>query len=196
MWLVELDERLSLKLFAITQEAKFWQYLFVGVAAAFVYLLPIMLVNFFIRVQDRLVSIKIFLVTIFTWRILSHYTGELIYAFTGFRDRPFASQGMLELFFERPTKAFPSDHAAVLLVVTLALFYYKKPTWGWIFVVGTLLSSFARVTVGFHYIGDILGGWVIGLIGFGVLVAVEKPLTQLLNKIGTFVTSKKNVSIT
>ena len=54
----------------------------------------------------------------------------------------------------------------------------------------TLLSSFARVTVGFHWAGDIVGGWLIGAIGFGLLVIFDHPLQKLLEKIWAIVRGK------
>jgi membrane-associated phospholipid phosphatase len=38
------------------------------------------------------------------------------------------------------------------------------------------------VAIGFHFVGDIIGGWLIGLIGFGLLVWLDRPLQQLLEK--------------
>ena len=33
--------------------------------------------------------------------------------------------------------------------------------------------------VGFHWAGDIVGGWLIGALGFALLVALDKPLQAI-----------------
>ena len=67
-----------------------------------------------------------------------------------------------------PGKSFPSGHAleslvgvAIILVVVLPL---MRPVWRWV-VVGAAtvllaLIGFARITLGVHYLSDVVGGWV------------------------------------
>ena len=67
-----------------------------------------------------------------------------------------------------PGKSFPSGHAleslvgvAIILVVVLPL---MRPLWRWVVVVAATvllaLIGFARITLGVHYLSDVLGGWV------------------------------------
>jgi undecaprenyl-diphosphatase len=67
-----------------------------------------------------------------------------------------------------PGKSFPSGHAlesfvgvAIILVVVLPL---MRPVWRWATVAVAIallaLIGFARVTLGVHYLSDVLGGWV------------------------------------
>ena len=67
-----------------------------------------------------------------------------------------------------PGKSFPSGHAleslvgvAIVLIVVLPLL---QPVWRWVTVSGALavvlLIGFARVTLGVHYLSDVVGGWI------------------------------------
>lgn len=181
-WL-SLDQSLTESLYLMSVNDRTVQFIAVGLGAAFVYLIPLVLIIFFSQRKNRLISVNIFLATVFTWQGLNNFIGTLVYNQTGFRDRPFVSQGLLELFFEQPQRAFPSDHAAVLMLVTLALFHYKKTAWGWVFLVGTLTSGLARVVVGFHHIGDIVAGAAVGLLGYGLLVLLDRPLRRVTARV-------------
>lgn len=158
-------------------------------ASGLIYALPVILVVLFFRsARDRLVSIKLTLGAVLAWQVLSSSIGGFLYNHYQFRDRPFASMGLQELLFERPQKAFPSDHAAVVMVIGLGLIYYKYPKLGWVFLSLGVISSLARVVIGFHYFGDVLGGWLLGVAAIGLIVLFDRPITNLINKVfGRFV---------
>ncbi len=153
-------------------------------ASVFIYLLPVLLVYLFWRGgRDRVNSVKIFLVAVLAWQVFSALLGHYLYSRYGFRDRPFAVHGLQEFFFERPQKAFPSDHAAVIFGVMLSLFAYGYRRLGWIFLIGGTLSALARVVIGFHYFGDVIGGFVIGGLAFWLIWLLGRPLDSWLAKI-------------
>jgi membrane-associated phospholipid phosphatase len=67
-----------------------------------------------------------------------------------------------------PGKSFPSGHAlesfvgvAIILIVVLPL---MRPVWRWVVVAVAVmllaLIGFARVTLGVHYLSDVVGGWI------------------------------------
>ncbi|MCR4277465.1 MAG: phosphatase PAP2 family protein [Candidatus Berkelbacteria bacterium] len=190
MSLLALDQNLTESLYSLTRDNIGLQRVVYDVATYLIFLLPLLLVTLVIKPNTRFVAAKIFGATVITWQVFNKLVGEFFYTQYGFRDRPFAFGGLRELLFEQPQKSFPSDHAAVLLFVTLSLFYYRQKTWAWVFLVITVLSSLARVTVGFHWVGDIFGGWLIGAIGFGLLVIIDRPLQAFLEKIWSFITRK------
>lgn len=156
-----------------------------SLATFFIYLLPVVLLVLFWRGgQDRVNSAKIFLTAVVPWVLLTTLVGGYLFSHYGFRQRPFASLGIQELFLKRPDKAFPSDHATVLMAVTLAFFAYNYRKLGWLFLIGgVIISSLARVAVGFHWFGDILGGWVAGALGFWLIWALNRPLTNWLERL-------------
>lgn len=184
MGLLQFDTSLTTRLYHWASSSPAVQQVFLTVASAFVYALPLVLIWLFFRSKtDRINSIKIFLAAILSWQVLTNLVGSWLYGAYGFRDRPFTLDGYQELFFERPQKAFPSDHAGLLTAVTIAFFCYRYPRLGWIFLVGGVISSFGRVAVGFHYFGDILGGIVIGAAAYGIIRLLDRPLDRILEKI-------------
>ncbi|MEK7534849.1 MAG: phosphatase PAP2 family protein [Patescibacteria group bacterium] len=192
MTLLEIDQNLTNILYELTRTDPKLQGIVYLIATYLIFLLPVVLVWLAYKPMWRNVSLKIFLFTIITWQLISKNAGEFFYNQYNFRDRPFAFSGLKELLFEQPQKSFPSDHSAVLLFVTLALFHYRQRTWAWIFLVVTVLSGLSRVSVGFHWIGDVIGGWIVALIGFGLLVVLEKPLEKMLDLgVKFFKTTKK-----
>ena len=67
-----------------------------------------------------------------------------------------------------PGKSFPSGHAlesfvgvAIILIVVVPL---MRPVWRWVTVALAImllaLIGFARVTLGVHYLSDVIGGWI------------------------------------
>lgn len=150
------------------------------VASGFIYLIPIVLLWMFFRsYKDKLSSMKIFAGVVIAWGIFTKVTGDILYINFGFRDRPFAESGLSELFFEQPQQAFPSDHSAVLAVVILSLFVYKYPKLGYLFLIGGVAGSLARVAIGFHWFGDVVAGWLLGALAVGVIWMFDKPLTKV-----------------
>lgn len=188
MWLLELDKSITFWLYRSETLSAQGEKLLYFVASYFIYSLPlIVLYLFFYSYKDRLNAIKIFIFSVFSWKVISLLVGTILYGVYEFRDRPFASLGIQELLFEQPEKAFPSDHAAVLATATVCFFYYKYPRLGWLFLIGgVLISSLARVAIGFHWFGDVVGGWLIGLIAFGLLAIFDRQISFVLDKIFLF----------
>lgn len=82
-------------------------------------------------------------------------------------DRPFATylpvHGVLGSFDGlRTFGSFPSDHAALLGALPLALFYWDRRV-AWIWMSLAVLLSLVRVAVGFHYPTDMVAGAGLGL---------------------------------
>ena len=149
-------------------------------ASVFIYIIPVVLFVMFWRShRDRIVALKIFTAAILAWQVFSNFLGQFLYDGYGFRQRPFAQQGFKELLFERPEKAFPSDHSAVIATVVIGFFVYKYPKLGRVFLILGAVSSLSRVVIGFHWFGDVIGGWLLGALAVGVIWLFDRPLTRL-----------------
>ena len=164
-------------------------------ASWFVYLLPLVLLYLVLlgSYRDRVNSFKVGFIVMFCWIALARLIGDLLYAHYGFRDRPILNINFHELLFNRPEKSFPSDHAAAMLAAGLAFLYYKYPKLGWLFIIGGIISSIARVMAGFHWAGDIIGGWLVALIGFGLVIMADQSLTGVIDWFFVLFSRKRHV---
>lgn len=78
------------------------------------------------------------------------------------RLRPYETLTDVHVLVSRTTDfSFPSDHATVAGAVAFGLFLANRK-WGTIAIVAAVLMAFARIYVGAHYPGDVLGGLALG----------------------------------
>lgn len=118
------------------------------------------------------------------------YLAASLTAFAFERPRPFvtylplmAPPGVFEGL--RTFGTFPSDHAALLWSVPIALSAWHLGL-GWAWMGMALLGTAARIAVGFHYPSDMLGGAVYGIAAAVIAMAafertdlVRKPVMAL-----------------
>ncbi len=131
--------------------------------------------------------------------ILAYALNLLIEQFV-FEPRPFVSHKVHLLVSHAADSSFPSDHTAVAFaVVGMLLFAFlplfipawrkstingnmtgTKPIWYIVaaFVIGCVIG-FARVFVGIHYPGDILGGAIDGLVAALIVTLIRHRLSGL-----------------
>jgi undecaprenyl-diphosphatase len=85
------------------------------------------------------------------------------------RPRPYLAEPAMHLVWSyRPTDpSFPSNLAAVVFGLALGV-WVKNRTVGWWLLLLAALACFARVYVGLHYPGDILGGFLFAALGVGI----------------------------
>jgi len=99
------------------------------------------------------------------------------------RLRPFEAEPSVQLLFYRPTDpSFPSNMAAVVFGLAIAVWLKNRKAGGWLLGMACL-AGFARIYVGIHYPVDILGGVIIGLLGVALAFALIKllwPVKRLL----------------
>ncbi len=95
--------------------------------------------------------------------ILSRYVITEIIRFFYDRPRPFEVLDVYKLVARDGGGSFPSGHAAFFFAIAAAVFiYYRK--WGILFYLFALAMGVARVIAGVHFLSDILGGAIVGII--------------------------------
>jgi len=93
---------------------------------------------------------------------------QLIIAFVH-RPRPYDA-GITHLIIDRSADwSFPSDHATASVAIAAAFAMQRLPRRTMLFALLTLLICWSRIYVGTHYLSDVLGGALVGIV-FAVLV--------------------------
>lgn len=94
------------------------------------------------------------------------------------RTRPFVDLPVHPLIAES-SWSFPSEHALFFFGLATAVYLYER-RWGWVFYLGALIVSVARVVAGIHYVSDIAAGALLGvLVAVGVNRVVEAALARV-----------------
>lgn len=95
------------------------------------------------------------------------------------RMRPYDA-GLTRLLIERSADpSFPSDHATATVAIAAAFFLHRAPRRGLVFAIAAVVICFSRVYIGTHYVGDVLGGAVTGIVGAIVAMILYRPNTRL-----------------
>jgi undecaprenyl-diphosphatase len=111
------------------------------------------------------------------WRvqILLLFIGILITAGTVFvikfavrRPRPDGDWG--QIYRRSDPHSFPSGHAARASMLTTIMFLSGNIWIGIVFLIWAVLVDLARIGLGVHYLSDIIGGTVIGILMGGLTI--------------------------
>jgi len=141
-----------------------------------IYALPIILLLMWFLVKEA--KKRLALLASMTAVILSVLINKLIAHFW-YRPRPdITTIGLKEVFFHRPDVSFPSDHAAVLLAITFALYLFGFKKAGNWFLLYSLIILFARVAIAIHYPLDMIGGAAVAFVAAIVIYLCRKSLTD------------------
>ncbi|EKD29638.1 MAG: PAP2 family protein [uncultured bacterium (gcode 4)] len=82
-----------------------------------------------------------------------------------FRPRPETASAIKPLIDHLPDNSFPSGHAIFAGSSILAGFFYTRRWIAWVLLITGVMMVLSRVLAGIHYPGDILAGFIIGLLG-------------------------------
>jgi len=82
-----------------------------------------------------------------------------------FRPRPETVSSIRPLIDHLPDNSFPSGHGIFAGASILAAFLYTRRSIAWVLLVTGIFMGFSRILAGIHYPGDIIVGFIIGLIG-------------------------------
>ena len=93
------------------------------------------------------------------------------------RPRPYVTLHGVEVLVPRANDfTFPSDHATVAGAAICGLFLAGRKRLATAAAVAGLFLAFARVYVGAHYPGDVVGGLVLG----AVVIVVLRPVARII----------------
>ncbi len=94
------------------------------------------------------------------------------------RDRPYLSHHVALLITHSPDTSFPSDHTTLAFAVGIAVWKFNRRAGITLLIFGVLVAM-ARVFVGAHYPGDVIGGAVLGSItSLFILRLIEVPVMR------------------
>ena len=105
------------------------------------------------------------------------------------RDRPYLAHHVSLLITHSPDTSFPSDHATLAFAVAVVIWYFNRRAGATLLALGVVLAV-ARVFVGAHYPGDVIGGAVLGgatgllLLRLSHAAPVRAALDQLFELLG------------
>ena len=94
------------------------------------------------------------------------------------RERPFEAMEGVESLEARPTsRSFPSWHSYNVSSQALTLGHLlNSPILTGIFLIIAILVAFSRIQLGVHYFSDVVVGYVLGIIGFLLMLFLLGPL--------------------
>lgn len=172
-----IDNSILLALNSLLGLNNFLDWKIETIAVYTIYLVPIALIAlWFYKVREA--SIRAALAGLVTWLVVGP-----LFAQIWFRPRPMIAElGGKELIFHRPTYSFPSDHAGFLMALTVSFYLAGLRKIALAFFIVTFLVSVGRVIVGFHYLTDILGGWLVGASVAWLVFHFQKPIDQYISQ--------------
>jgi undecaprenyl-diphosphatase len=106
------------------------------------------------------------------------------------RPRPFSIHPTVHVLLSRSTDpSFPSDHAAAAFAIaTVAILV--RPRLGAAAIALACLVAYARVYVGAHYPGDVLGGALVGVIVAIVLMRLLRLVPRRLTDMADLILAR------
>lgn len=129
------------------------------IAKLVIYALPLHLALLCLRggERGRQTALALLLALMFGF-CASYLIGQIFY-----RPRPFLAGIGEELMAHRPSPSFPSNHALIFFAYAWTLLLLRHFRLGSAILIAGLIVAGARIYLGVHYPGDILGGLVLGL---------------------------------
>ena len=81
------------------------------------------------------------------------------------RERPFATYNFLEKLVSAESPSFPSGHTfEAFALATALILLFRNSRVNFIILLWAIMVGFSRIVLGVHYLSDVLGGLVFGII--------------------------------
>lgn len=95
------------------------------------------------------------------------------------RPRPYL-EGVTHLLISPSSDpSFPSDHATATFAIAAAFLVHREFRRGALFLLAAILVSLSRVYIGTHYLSDVVGGAVTGLLAAILVKLTYRPGTRV-----------------
>ena len=161
----------------LTGKSQVFDFLTVFLASYLQYfLIAAFLLLLYFSVYSRREKLTIFWVTT-TSVIVARLGVTEIIRFFYHRPRPFLAYQLYPLISESGW-SFPSGHSTFFFAMATAIYLYNKK-WGIGFFIAALLMNISRIVAGVHYLSDILGGMIIGILtAYIVFYFAERKKTK------------------
>ncbi len=95
------------------------------------------------------------------------------------RMRPYLAGVTTLLVPPSADPSFPSDHATAAFAIAATFAFSvirRQAVW---FTLAAVIVAFSRVYIGIHYVGDVLGGAVTGLLAAAAVTALYRPGSRI-----------------
>lgn len=131
---------------------------------------------------------SIFVVHKHSWRAKIIWFTKILFSFILFAliteilhlyfpsTRPYIVQGLEPLVYLPTSSSFPSGHAGQAAILATFIFSLNR-WWGLIAFVMAGFVAVGRVLVGAHYISDVVGGLIIGIIISIVVIKISRRIS-------------------
>jgi membrane-associated phospholipid phosphatase len=168
-FILEIDQKIS-KLFFISEEKllmrKFAAF-FAHSGDSWFLEIGLFLIWFFSRGAQHKYS------ALFAGAIIIQALFVLALKFLVKRRRPEGNWGAV--YRNTDPHSFPSGHAARVIMLAFLCFGLDFSQLGWVVLVWGICVSFARVSLGVHYLIDIFAGWLIGIL-LSIAILAAQPI--------------------
>jgi undecaprenyl-diphosphatase len=109
--------------------------------------------------------------------LLGLFLNQVILLFVH-RARPYDAGLTHLLIAPSPDASFPSDHATAVFTIVFAYLLHRRFGKALLFAIAGSLVAFSRIYVGTHYVGDVLGGLLTGLLAAVIVRAAYMRETR------------------
>ena len=97
--------------------------------------------------------------------------------------RPYWVSEQVRAFVAESSFGIPSGHAQYAVAIWGIMANGIRKRWAWIAaLVLMFLIGFSRVYLGVHYVHDVLAGWLIGAVIFGLFIGLWGPVADWLSR--------------